>query len=101
MSLSVDDNQAPGQATIRVVGSFNYDAVLEFRDAYAQEDWANTKLTVDLGQCDYIDSAALGALLLMKSALDKAEGEVVIRVGHDAVRESLGAVHFEKKFTVE
>ena len=43
----------------------------------------------------------LGALLLMKSQLEKADGDIVIRASEKVVLQALAAAHFEKKFTIE
>lgn len=101
MPISTHYDQALNQASISVEGILNFDNVMELRDAYWQQPWKDAEVVVDLLRCSYIDSAALGALLLMKSQLGKADGEIVIRASEKVILQALAAAHFEKKFTIE
>lgn len=101
MPISTHYNQALNQASICIEEILNFDNVMELRDAYWQQPWKDADIVVDLLGCSYIDSAALGALLLMKSQLEKADGDIVIRASETVVLQALAAAHFEKKFTIE
>ena len=101
MSITTSYDKQSNQATICVNGIFNFDKVMEFRDAYELKNWHKVRLTIDLKNCSYLDSAALGALLLMKSQLDKADSEIIIQPGESTVRKVLADVHFEKKFIID
>lgn len=100
MSISARYSEDSNEATICIDGVLDFDGAMEFREAYGRSEWRTAAVTVDLTACQYLDSAALGALLLMKSALAKADGEVVIKTGDSEVSKILAAVHFEKKFTI-
>ncbi|MEL0082889.1 MAG: STAS domain-containing protein [Gammaproteobacteria bacterium] len=101
MTITADFDIETERATIRVDDILNFDRVMEFRAAYEQQPWQQAAITVDLRECPHLDSAALGVLLLMKSQLGKADGEITLLVGNSEVAGLLAAVHFEKKFTIE
>lgn len=100
MSISARYVEDLNEATICIDGVLDFDGVMGFREAYGRPEWRTAAFIVDLTGCEYLDSAALGALLLMKSVLAKADGEIVIKTGDSAVGKILAAVHFEKKFTI-
>lgn len=58
------------QITVHNNGRFDFSVYKEFRDAYADHDRAYTYV-LDLGAVEYIDSAALGMLLVLKEFADK------------------------------
>ncbi|MBL4622308.1 MAG: STAS domain-containing protein [Immundisolibacteraceae bacterium] len=99
MSITTRVTEEIKEATIKVQGEFNFDLVMDLRDAYIEPDLKSYSITVDLTDCTYMDSAALGAMLIMKSHLGKPDGEIVIKVADPYVRKVLEAAHFEIKFT--
>ena len=98
MSITTHHIEGSKEATIKVQGEFNYDLVMELREAYIEPDLKPYSITVDLTECTYMDSAALGAMLIMKSHLGKPDGDIVIKVKDPYVRKVLEAAHFEIKF---
>lgn len=69
MSLSTvesrlnDDGQ---ELVIRVKGRFDFSLQREFRNAYAGDNGRASRYVVDLGRAEYLDSSALGMLLLLR-----------------------------------
>ncbi len=55
-----------GEMTITVHGRFTYDVHKDFRDAYERVDPSQLRFVVDLAYTEYMDSAALGMLLLLR-----------------------------------
>ncbi len=55
-----------GEMTIAIQGRFTYDVHKEFRDAYERVDAQATSFIIDLAGTEYMDSAALGMLLLLR-----------------------------------
>ncbi len=100
MPLTTRYIEGSKDATISVQGEFNFDLVMDLRDAYIEPDLKAYNITVDLTDCTYMDSAALGAMLIMKSHLGKPDGDIVIRVTDPYVLKVLEAAHFEIKFTI-
>ncbi|PKM31766.1 MAG: anti-anti-sigma factor [Gammaproteobacteria bacterium HGW-Gammaproteobacteria-11] len=93
-----DDSQ---ELTIKVVGRFDFGAHQDFRDAYERSGLSPQRYIVDLHDTDYIDSSALGMLLLLR---DHAGGDLAdIRIRHcnPDVRKVLGISNFEQLFHIE
>ena len=100
MPITTRHIEGSKQAVIEVQGEFNFDLVMDLREAYLEPDLKPYSVTVDLTECTYMDSAALGAMLIMKSHLGKADGDIVIKVKDPYVLKVLEAAHFEIKFTL-
>jgi len=91
------------EATIvRLSGRFDFTTRNQFM---AQLDGALGKLAepeirVDLGQVDYIDSSALGMLLMLRDKAKKLDKTVALQNAHGQVREVIGTAQFDRLFSV-
>ncbi|MBC3420365.1 MULTISPECIES: STAS domain-containing protein [unclassified Pseudomonas] len=100
MAVESDFSPDEKQLTIKVKGRFDFGKHQEFRDAYERLDPTPNSVVVDLKDATYLDSSALGMLLLLR---DHAGGErsdiKVINTSSD-VRKILAISNFEKLFDV-
>ncbi|MEK6747971.1 MAG: STAS domain-containing protein [Pseudomonadota bacterium] len=64
--------------TIKIDGSFDFKLHREFRDAYSQNKGASIKFVVDLSNTTYMDSSALGMLLLLREHVGGDASRVMI-----------------------
>ncbi|WP_411382989.1 STAS domain-containing protein [Pseudomonas sp. L7] len=100
MAVESDFSPDEKQLTIKVKGHFDFGKHQEFRDAYERLDPTPNSVVVDLKDATYLDSSALGMLLLLR---DHAGGErsdiKVINTSSD-VRKILAISNFEKLFDV-
>jgi anti-anti-sigma factor len=91
-----------GRAVIRLRGRFDFNAHREFREAVdaVLGDSTSKELAVDLGEVDYLDSSALGMLLMLR---DKANGvgkSISLINCHGAVKQVLDIANFGKLFSI-
>ena len=96
-SMLSDDGQ---QLTISVSGRFDFSAHQDFRQAYERAGVVR-QYVVDLRDTEYIDSSALGMLLLLR---DHAGGDAAdIRISHCSsyMRRVLSISNFEQLFRIE
>ncbi|UAW99251.1 STAS domain-containing protein [Halopseudomonas nanhaiensis] len=87
--------------TIRVSGRFDFGAHQDFREAYERSGLTPQRYVVDLQDTDYIDSSALGMLLLLR---DHAGGDsAMIQIVHcnPDVRKVFAISNFEQLFAIE
>lgn len=95
----VSETSADGQKlTISVKGRFDFAKHQEFRESYEQRELA--EVIVDLKEATYLDSSALGMLLLLR---DHAGGENShIRVVNSStdVKKILAISNFDKLFDI-
>ncbi|MFQ5644725.1 MAG: STAS domain-containing protein [Thiogranum sp.] len=96
--VSVSDNGR--EVSIAVVGRFDFSVHKEFRDTYTNCNSAGLSFVLDLSQTEYMDSSALGMLLLLKEHADKCKGKVVLSRPAPGVRKILDIANFGKQFTI-
>ena len=94
MTLSDDD----AQATIAVVGKFDFQLYDEFRAAYADTAGDSVTYIVDLSDTDYLDSSALGMLLLLREHAGGDKSRIRIESASPDVRKILDVANFSKLF---
>ena len=91
-----------GKAVVRLQGRFDFSAHRELRDScgtlLAQEDVR--ELQLDMGELEYMDSSALGMLLLLKERADAASKRVALQNCKGTVRQILDIANFGKIFSI-
>lgn len=92
-----------GKARIKLPESFNKMAQNEFRKSYAPvlADAAVKVIEVDFSDVEYIDSSALGSLLLLRDGAQKAAQTVSIVQCRAAVMKILAMAHFHRIFDIQ
>jgi HptB-dependent secretion and biofilm anti anti-sigma factor len=91
-----------GRAEIQLLGRFDFNAHREFREAIdvALADAAATELAVDMGGVEYLDSSALGMLLMLRDKA-KVSGKPIALVNcRGVVKQVLDIANFGKLFTM-
>jgi anti-anti-sigma factor len=91
-----------GRAVVRLQGRFDFSAHRSFRDSCGGllESGEVHELDLDMGGVEYIDSAALGMLLLLKERADAACKPVALYNCKGAVRQVLDIANFSKIFSI-
>jgi len=86
--------------TISVQGRFDFSAHRDFRASYARESIDPAHYVVDLRETTYLDSAALGMLLLLRDHAGGDSAEVKIVNCNPDVRRILTISNFEQLFDI-
>ena len=89
-----------GHLTLQIKERFTFDLLREFRGAYEPYLEQATAVSIDLADVDYIDSSSLGMLLSLHNSCVARNIPCALMNCNDTVREILGIVHFEQKFTI-
>lgn len=89
------------ELTIKVDGRFDFSAHQEFRDAYEGISSDVTHYVVDLGNTSYLDSSALGMLLLLRDHAGGDNASINIVKCNEDVRKILTISNFEQLFTIQ
>ena len=87
-----------GLTTIAISGRFDFQCITEFQPALQIDD---RRWVVDLTHADYVDSAALGMLLLLRERAGGDSGRVTIRGLRGQPRDVLKIARFDRMFTIE
>jgi len=99
MSGSIDVNRNGEIVTIRVSGHFGFPIYREFREAY-REDPPGRKYVIDLADAEYMDSSALGMLLVLREYAGSEQQRIEIANATPEVRKILQIAHFDRLFHI-
>ncbi|QDG53577.1 STAS domain-containing protein [Persicimonas caeni] len=101
MTITVRTNEARAELIIKVRGRFDFELYREFREAYDQEPAPASRFVVDLVEATYIDSSALGMLLLLREYAAETNGQVALQVRSGSVARILRVANFDQLFEFE
>ena len=89
-------------ANIAPKGRFDFNTHRDFRAAYEEALASSTVRTIqlDLKEVDYLDSSALGMLLLLKDKATPAGRTITIVNSQGSVRQILEVANFGKLFSI-
>ena len=94
MTVSDDGNTV----TISVAGKFDFQLYDEFRASYADTAGSGVEYRVDLSNTEYLDSSALGMLLLLREHAGGESSNIAITNASPEVRKILDVANFGKLF---
>jgi len=100
MSVASELSTDGEQLVIRVSGRFDFSAHQEFRDAYELLPDRPRRYRVDMQETHYLDSSALGMLLLLRDHAGGDNAEVELVNCNPSVRKILTISNFEQLFTI-
>ena len=90
-----------GTVTIKVNGRFDFAVQNEFRDCYHNIDNSeNTKFVIDMGGTNYMDSSALGMLLMMREYLGGNSADISISNTSADIKNILTVANFQSLFAM-
>ena len=101
MSVSCKVSEQNKQVIISVKQRFDFSLHQKFRDSYSQYSDRNLNYILDLSGTDYMDSSALGMILLLKDHVDLHGSKLVIRKPSDTVNKILEIAQFHRLMTIE
>ena len=101
MNISVAVSDDRKSVTLNVSGRFDFSMHNDFRKAYKGLGLNGVTYDVNLAQTEYLDSSALGMLLLLKEYAESESSKVKISNVNDDIREILCIASFDKLFMLE
>lgn len=88
-----------GKTAVVLQGRFDFNAHREFREVVEQSvKEAPSQIIVDLGGVEYLDSSALGMLLMLRDRAKTAGKEVVLANARGSVKQVIDIANFGKLF---
>lgn len=100
MTISSEVSTAGNELTISVAGRFDFSLHEEFREAYAGLASKPDKYRIDMAEAEYLDSSALGMLLILRDYAGGDQAQVEILNCNGDVRKILTISNFEQLFTI-
>lgn len=101
MSITATVSETNKTAIIKVNGNFDFSLHSDFRNSYRELTLAGMTYQVDLSDADYMDSSALGMLMLLKEHAETTGGNVVLLRPSEKILRLLTTVKFEKLFNIQ
>ena len=98
MSVITEISPDGQKLTISVKGRFDFAKHQEFRESY--ENKALAAVVVDLKEATYLDSSALGMLLLLRDHAGGDDSDVRVVNSSSDVRKILAISNFDKLFDI-
>ncbi|SDS63059.1 STAS domain-containing protein [Pseudomonas granadensis] len=100
--MSVVTQVSPDQKklTISVKGRFDFGRHQEFRESYEKLNAKPESIVVDLKEATYLDSSALGMLLLLRDHAGGDEADIRVVNSSSDVKKILAISNFDKLFDI-
>jgi len=100
--MEIRQSKSGNQVTISLGGRFDFNAHREFKESYTAllSDAAIQSIDVNLSGVDYLDSSALGMLLMFRERAQEANKQISLRNPNETVVKILDIANFKKLFTI-
>ncbi|MBL8693536.1 MAG: STAS domain-containing protein [Planctomycetes bacterium] len=100
MSVTTAVSPDGGTVTISIAGRFDFQLHQVLRNAYEPHLTRKPGFVIDLTQTEYLDSSALGMLIILRKQAGGDHARVAIRGARDGVRKTLEVANFGKLFSL-
>jgi len=100
MSVVTEVSPDKKKLTIAVKGRFDFGRHQEFRESYERLDKKPESIVVDLKEAAYLDSSALGMLLLLRDHAGGDESDIRVVNSSSDVKKILAISNFDKLFDI-
>ena len=97
MTINSQIDQSNKQLRISISGNFDFASHAEFRKAYIDAD-SSLSVIIDMRTTEYMDSAALGMLLLLEEHFPGKKIQLINT--NEFIRKVLEIANFDKKFSI-
>ena len=84
------------EVIISITGQFDFSKLQEFRDSYKNYNNPGSQYIVSLSQVEYMDSSALGMILLLKKHAESIGGSIVLQSPNNQVKKILDIANFSQ-----
>jgi len=100
MPITVTSKDNDSAIYIKVIDRFDYSVHKEFRAAY-QNTPISSEFIIDMSSATYIDSSALGMLLLLREHLgDDSRNKITIKGCNPEINKILNISNFNNLFSI-
>ncbi|MBD1553952.1 STAS domain-containing protein [Pseudomonas typographi] len=101
MAVTSEVSQDGTVLVITITGRFDFGAHQDFRNAYERVNAKPERYEVNLGEATYLDSSALGMLLLLRDHAGGESAKVKLTNSSADVGKILAISNFDKLFEIE
>lgn len=101
MTITSKLSEENKQLIIAIDDRFDFSLHQEFRDAYTGVTQQGLNYILDLSSTEYMDSSALGMILLLKDHVQLYTGQLTISKPSNTVRKILEIAQFQRLMNIE
>jgi len=101
MSVTTEMSDDGRELVIGVSGRFDFSVHQDFRQAYEKTGDGADRYVLDMDHTEYLDSSALGMLLLLREFAGGSKSDVRIVNCGESVRKILSTANFQKLFDIQ
>jgi len=101
--MQITSKENAGLLVLALKGRFDFNSHRDFRAAYEKALTSNGAKTIELNfsDVDYLDSSALGMLLLLREKADASGKQVLLAGLKGTVKQVLDVANFSKLFAIK
>ena len=100
MSVVSQRSENGEEITVSVEGRFDYRLYESFKASYSEVSDSSKQINVDLSGTEYMDSSALGMLLMLREHVGRAAKILLVNPTPDVMR-VLTIANFDKLFAIK
>ena len=100
MALTTEKLENGNGVKIMISGRFDFHLHRDFRNSYKDLDGAVSKFVIDLRNTEFMDSSALGMLLLLREYANEHDCSIDIVNANPTIRKILAVSNFRQLFNV-
>jgi len=100
MTVEVSLNASTNELSVKVSGRFDFSLHQDFRKLSENQAKNAKTISIDLSRTDYIDSSALGMLLILRDKVGDNKSAIKIVNAKPDVKKILEIANFDKLFTL-
>ena len=99
MGITGNVTDGGNSVAISITGRFDFNAHHDFRDIYRNEK-SDATYNIDMSGTEYIDSSALGMLLLLREHAGNEAAKINISGCNEDIKKIFAISNFEKLFNI-
>ncbi len=99
MSVISEQSNNGDEVTVAVAGRFDYRIYDSFKASFSDIENESVTVNVDLSKTEYMDSSALGMLLMLREHVGRAATVLLVNPTPDVMR-VLTIANFDKLFSI-
>ncbi|MCK4492855.1 MAG: STAS domain-containing protein [Methylococcales bacterium] len=101
MAVETNLNEETQTLEVSISGRFDFSIHQNFRKITQQTGGGVRAIVIDLSDTDYMDSSALGMLLVLRDKVHENKEAITIKNSKEEVQKILKIANFDKLFTLD
>lgn len=98
--MPITTQETNDEITINVEGRFDFSCHSEFTNAMSNKESSGSRYIVDLSRTSYLDSSALGMLLLLRESVGNDINRILLKRPSIEVKKLLELAKFDQIFNI-